>query len=183
MRRSFRLRLLVTFVLVLVVVGALLVMLQRADAPDSPSATAAAISATTDAALVTLVPFTHADIGVRGIRPDGWSATDPGVFVSPNDDANFVIQSMPRVPYALIVPVILSNMNASGQAQVMGTQTANDITWTHYSIEVDGFPVDFALGQVGSATLMLLVQSPPSQRGSFYEVVFLPALNALTPLE
>ena len=60
---------------------------------------------------------------------------------------------------------------------------ANGITWTLYHVEVQNISVDFALAEGGGLALIVLLQSPPDERDTLYEQVYLPAIDNLVPIE
>lgn len=159
----------------LVVVGFL--GARPASAPP-PEATASAATPST-AEDVRLTPFEHD--GLRGQMPVGWDEEAPGTFVSPARDATFVVQSLPPVPLALVVPVVMRNIGVDATPDAHGQRSANGVQWTLYSTTADGKPVDFALGAGAGGNLLLLLQSPVGQRDAFYDAVFLPLVDALTP--
>lgn len=149
-----------------------------ASAPP-PEATASSTAAPTTVDNVRLTAFERD--GLRGQMPAGWVEESPGTFVSPARDATFVVQSLPPVPLALVVPVVMRNIGVDVTPDAHGQRSANGITWTLYSTTADGKPVDFALGTGAGGNLLLLFQSPVGQRYAFYDAVFLPLVDTLTP--
>ena len=60
---------------------------------------------------------------------------------------------------------------------------ANGLTWTLYSFKVQGLSIDMALAESGGQGLVVILQSEPRERDALYEAVFLPVIDALTPIQ
>ena len=60
---------------------------------------------------------------------------------------------------------------------------AESLTWTLYATEVQGVLVDFALAESDGLALIVLLQSAADEHDTLYETVFLPAVDALVPVE
>jgi hypothetical protein len=70
-----------------------------------------------------------------------------------------------------------------------GQRQANGLTWTLYELDAGGVPVDMALAEREGLALLaplaglVMMQSEPGERAALYEAVFLPAVDALVPIE
>jgi hypothetical protein len=65
----------------------------------------------------------------------------------------------------------------------VGEREANNLTWTLYAVKVQGISVDIAVSESDQSVLLVLLQSAPEERDTLYEQLFLPAVDALTPID
>jgi hypothetical protein len=64
-----------------------------------------------------------------------------------------------------------------------GEREANGLTWTLYELHVQTVSVDIALAESDGLVLIVLLQSAQDERDGLYEAVYLPAIDALVPIE
>ncbi len=171
------------FTLLIVLVAALRYFdrTQQQKADQRASDMAAIVASNTLWLNVELVDFERD--GLRGQMPQGWPEEENGTFVSPARDATFVVQRLPPVPLALVLPVVMQNLDVDSTPEAHAERQVNDITWTLYSTTADRKPVDFAIGQAAGSNVLLLLQSPRNQQAEFVEYVFLPMVDALEIIE
>jgi len=60
---------------------------------------------------------------------------------------------------------------------------ANGLTWSLYAVEVQGLQIDFALSEGEGRGYVVLLQSSAKEHDTLYESVYLPAINALKPMQ
>ena len=59
----------------------------------------------------------------------------------------------------------------------------SSLTWSLYAFEAQGLPRDVALAESEGLTLIVILRSPADERDELYEIVFLPIVDALVPIE
>ena len=57
------------------------------------------------------------------------------------------------------------------------------LTWDLYSFEIQGYPADLALAEDGEKAYFVFLISPPDEHETLHKQLFLPAVDALVPLE
>ena len=60
---------------------------------------------------------------------------------------------------------------------------ADGLSWALFSLEVQTVAVDIALAESGDQVLLVLLQSTPEEREALVESVYMPAIDALKPIE
>ncbi len=60
---------------------------------------------------------------------------------------------------------------------------ANDLTWTLYETEAQGYPIDVALAEHDDTMIVILLITAADEHDLLYEAVFGPAIETLTLLE
>ena len=135
--------------------------------------------------VVELEPFTNDAMGISGLAPVGWSEVGPGVFSRGNsalDVAVLIAQASPDSAQDLL-NTLTGQLGLAEAPQSVGEREANDLVWTLYAVEVQAVSVDFALAESEGLALIVVLQSAPGEQNELYEAVFLPAVDALAPLE
>jgi len=135
--------------------------------------------------IIELEPFTNKEMGISGIAPVGWTESAPGVFTrgsSGLDVAALVVQAAPVSAQDLLTR-LTGQLGLDEMPPSVGERESNGLTWTLYAVEVQGVSVDIALSESEGSALIVLLQSTPDERDALYEAVFLPIVDALTPLE
>lgn len=134
---------------------------------------------------VEMEPFTQEDMSISGLAPVGWTAAGPGAFVRGRDVTDVTALIQQRAPVSLddVTALLAAQLGLDELPESSATREANGQTWTIYALEVQGIAVDAALAQVGDTTLIILMNSTMREHDALYEQVFLPAVDALVPLE
>jgi pimeloyl-ACP methyl ester carboxylesterase len=134
---------------------------------------------------IELEPFTHELMHITGLKPVGWSEAGPGVFArgSSGLDIVSVIQQSADGSAEHLLATLSSQLGLDEIPEGVEQREANGITWTLYHVEVQNISVDFALAEGGGLALIVLMQSPPDERDTLYEQVYLPAIDNLVPIE
>ncbi len=134
---------------------------------------------------IEMEPFTDETLGLTGLRPSGWTESGPGVFArasSALDSTGVVIEVVPMSLEDLL-ELFAGQLGLDAPPDSAAQREANGLTWYLYSVEVQGIAVEFALAEHGEVTILILLQCNPAERDALYEAVFLPMVDALTPLE
>ncbi len=130
------------------------------------------------------VPFTESQYGFSSVAPDSWKKVQAGVY-SPSgkvtDPTALMMLAAPLAPdmFLNLMEQQLSQANYQIKFEQVGTRSANGIEWTLYQTQADTSSIDLALGQQGSATYLVMMQSPLNDRKALLEGVFMPAIDAL----
>ena len=134
---------------------------------------------------VELEPFTHELMRITGLKPVGWSELGPGVFARQSSglDVATVIQQSADGSAAHLLATLSAQLRLDEIPTSTGQREANGLTWTLYSVEVQGISVDFSLSEGSGLALLVLLQSAPDERDALYEAVYLPAIDNLVPVE
>jgi hypothetical protein len=64
-----------------------------------------------------------------------------------------------------------------------GERTANHMVWTLYTTTSQGHPVDLALTEQGTWTLMVILLSYSDEQVALYHAVFLPIVDSATLIQ
>lgn len=146
------------------------------------------VSSTFAQADITLTPFTDDAFGFSGVAPDGWTQLAPGVLArnqSATDVARLLQQTAP-VSAETIASSLTTQLGLQAPPESVGTQQTAALTWTLYKVDVNAgtttIAVDFAVAQGEGKAYLVLLQASPEEYESLHALVFLPALDALTPL-
>lgn len=136
---------------------------------------------------VTLQPYQSPDGLFSGVAPEGWEALGNGVF-SPGGAGEIVLaqQTAPLAPNDVLAS-LLPQLLLTEPPESSGTHQGTSLEWTLYQVEVQlgdtTYVVDLALAARQRDTYLVLLQAPEAESAALRERVFLPALDALTPLE
>jgi hypothetical protein len=78
---------------------------------------------------------------------------------------------------------LLARLGVDDAPAIMEEYEAEDLSWALFSVEVQIVAVDIALAESGDQVLVIVLQSTPDEREALYESVYLPAIDALKPIE
>jgi len=138
-----------------------------------------------DVAAVNLVPFTDEDFGFSGVKPEGWNDLQLGTVARGDglsDQTALVQMIVPMVTPDQFISLFSTQLGMDETPQSTGTREANGLTWTLYQFELLGFPADLALAEGDGTTYMIQMTSNRGERDALYEMVFLPVIDAFTPM-
>ena len=134
---------------------------------------------------VALVPYANEEMGINGVRPDGWAESAPGVFSRGGSglDVVLLIAQAAAGRASDMLAKFTRQLGLDAPPSPVGEREANGLSWELYAVEVRGLSVDIALAEGGELVLVVLLQAKPEERISLYEQAFLPAVDALKPAE
>ncbi len=134
---------------------------------------------------IEMVPFTDEEMSIRGLVPSGWTRAGPGVTIRGSSalDSAALIQQAAPVGAQTLLKMLAAQVGLSQAPESAGQRQANGLTWTLYELDTGGVPVDMALAEREGLALLVMMQSEPGERAALYETVFLPAVDALVPIE
>ena len=130
-------------------------------------------------------PFTDKEMGISGVAPVGWTEVVPGTYGRGSSGLDVTALVMQAAPVSAddLLGVLTTQLSLDETPESAGEREANGLTWALYAVKVRGVSVDFALAEAEELTLIVMLQSSGDERDALYEIVFLPAVDALAPLE
>ncbi|TET43365.1 MAG: hypothetical protein E3J66_02010, partial [Dehalococcoidia bacterium] len=137
-----------------------------------------------------LEPFTSEAMGISGVVPKGWNEATPGLYARGDmatDRTAIVQQAAPGTTASQITAALLPQLDIEELPESVGSYESAAFTWDLYTIEVEApsvtLMVDVALAETDAATYLILLQAVPDEYDVLHEEVFMPAIDALVPLE
>ena len=137
------------------------------------------------ASIIELELFTDEGMNISGVAPVGWTEAAPGVYSRASsglDAAALIEQAAPGSVQDLLAR-LTGQLGLDEMPPSVGEREANNLTWTLYAVTVQGVSVDIAVSQGEELALIVLLQGAPEERDILYEQLFLPAVDALAPID
>jgi hypothetical protein len=134
---------------------------------------------------IELEPFTNEELGISGVVPAGWTEAAPGIFARASSAVDMAVLLLDVVPMSAedFLDIVTEQYGLEERPESTGAREANDLNWSLYTFEVQGVSRDLALAESEGLTLIVILRSAPNERDVLYEAVFLPAVEAMAPLE
>jgi hypothetical protein len=134
---------------------------------------------------VVLEPYTNEELGISAVVPAGWTEVERGIFArgSPAVDMAVLQLTVEATGAEELLDIVTENYGLAETPESTGERQANDLTWSLYTLDVQGVRRDLALAESDGLTLIVILRSEADERDVLHEVVFLPAVDALVPLE
>jgi pimeloyl-ACP methyl ester carboxylesterase len=132
-----------------------------------------------------LEPFTSEQSDLRGLVPAGWKEEYPLDFrrgESALDPTRLVLDAV-WLSKDELFNVLLSWLEVDPDVERAATAKKGNFTWDFYELQVGAHPVDLALTEETGTSYFVLLFSPKDERDALYQQVFLPAVEALAPLQ
>jgi hypothetical protein len=136
-----------------------------------------------------LLPHTSEGYGYISVVAEGWTDLGLGIFARQSEaaDPTLVAQQSAPLPAENVLASLLPQLSLTEMPESVGTHQGEGLEWTLYQADVAAggveVAVDLALSEMGGTTYIVLLQSSPDEYASLHERVFLPTLNAFTPLD
>jgi pimeloyl-ACP methyl ester carboxylesterase len=136
---------------------------------------------------ITLQPYQSPGGEFSSVAPAGWEDFGNGLL-SPGGTGEVVLaqQSAPVAPDAMLA-ALMPQLLLTEPPESTGTHQGAGLEWTLYQVDVkiagDSYVVDLALAQQQTTTYLVLLQAPQNEAAALRDSVFVPALDALTPIE
>ncbi len=136
---------------------------------------------------ITFEPFVDQEYGLEGVVPGGWESVMPGFYsrhAHPLDVVQIGMQTsfVAKDEWLDWLSTQFQQTGLGGPAQLAGEREANGFTWTLYTATYKNNLVDLALADAGGTTMLVLLLSNADEHATLYEQVFIPVVDALTPL-
>ena len=139
-----------------------------------------------EAAEVVLEPFTDEERGFTGLVSAGWQELAPANLVRGNtalDPTYFVLEATPGTA-AELFGKLAGQLKLDPGLEPIASAEVGNFTWDFYRFERPGGSLaDLALTEDSEKAYFVLLISAPDERDVLYEQVFLPAVEAMAPLE
>jgi pimeloyl-ACP methyl ester carboxylesterase len=127
-------------------------------------------------------PYENEDSGLKGIVPAGWTEVQAGIFARSSPTVDMAVIQMafePRANAEELLAGLTDGYGLESIPEIASERQANGLSWSLFSFKVQGVPRDVALAESEGGTLILIMRSAADERDELYEVVFLPAVDAL----
>lgn len=134
---------------------------------------------------IVLVPFSDVEAGVEGVVPSGWEQFSTGLWLRSAPPQTLIAQQGVISTLDQIVPALLQQFGLTELPEPTGLITANELDWALYTANGPTgttIVLDFALTTKGASVYLIILQSDAAERDTLREAVFLPAVEALKPL-
>jgi len=138
-----------------------------------------------EAADIELEPFTSEELAISGAVPMGWTEVQRGIFARASSAVDMAVLLLDVVPMSAedFLDIVTEQYGLAERPESTGAREANDLTWSLYTFQVQGASRDLALAESEGLTLIVILRSAPNERDVLYEAVFVPAVEAMAPLE
>ncbi|MGB3906697.1 MAG: serine hydrolase domain-containing protein [Anaerolineae bacterium] len=161
----------------------ILVLLTAACATGTPAATPTVVE-------IPLVTFADQHFGIQMLRPEGWTEIEPGTWVqttSPPHMPQLFYGAFPGMSMGWADVYFSRELGLERLPDREGVHESEALTWELTTFEVDHpeagpIVVDGALSETDTALYVLGVLAPRADHDFLHGAVFLPALEALSPL-
>ena len=131
---------------------------------------------------VTLVPFHSEDYHMSGVAPQGWVEKSPGEYARSSLGLVEVLQvRLLGMASDQLLELLTSQFGLDEAPQHTEIRETDELVWSLFEVEAGGLSVDIAVAQEYFLTYLIVLQSLPGERDFYYNEVYLPAIDALTP--
>lgn len=134
---------------------------------------------------VALIPFEDTTFGIRGLKPQGWQDVTLGTVArgeGAGDQTALVQLAVPFTTPEQVWELLKGQLGLEATPPITETRQANGLTWQLYRLDMLGLPSDLALAAGDGITYMVQMTSNRNERDALYEAVFLPVVDAFTPI-
>jgi len=138
-----------------------------------------------EAPALVLEPFSDEERGFSGLAPTGWQELAPANLARRNsalDPAYFVLEAAPGTASELFA-ALAGQLDLDPDLEPVATAEVGNFTWEFYAFERRGYPADLALAEDGEKAYFVFLLSPVDEHDVLYEQLFLPAVEAMAPIE
>jgi len=134
---------------------------------------------------IVLEPFSDEERGFSGLVPAGWTEISPANLErrsSALDPTYFVIASEPRTAAEMFAE-LARQLGVDPEMESVARSQVGNLIWDFYTFErPGGYPADLALTADSERAYFVYLVSVPDEHNMLYDQLFLPAVEAMTPL-
>jgi len=134
---------------------------------------------------VVLEHFSDEERGFSGLVPAGWIEISPAVLTRSNsalDPTYFVIATEPLNPAEMFAE-LARQLGVDPEMESVARSQVGNFTWDFYTFErPGGYPAFLALTGDSEKAYFVYLVSEPDEQDALYDQLFLPAVEAMTPL-
>lgn len=136
---------------------------------------------------ITLEPFESPDGVFTSVVPVGWESLGNGLF-RPEGNGDIVLAQQTAPVFADdVLASLLPQLLLTEAPESTGTHQGAALEWTLYQVDVqlggETIAVDLALANTDGLTYIVVVQGPEAEAAMLRDQVFLPVLDAMTPVQ
>ncbi len=135
---------------------------------------------------ITLEPYQSPDGLFTSVVPAGWTDLGTGVFSRGDTGEVLLAQQTAPLPPEAVLDSLLPQLLLTASPESTGVHQGAALEWTLYQVDVSlgetTYIADLGLASRQNTTYLVLLQAPEAESAALRESVFLPALDALTPL-
>lgn len=120
--------------------------------------------------------------------PEGWQSLGTGAY-SPDGGTTILVQQMNiGITPNQLLGAMLPSLLLKEIPEPVGSRETAALTWDLYKLDIEApapvgnIVVEIALAAGDNRTFMILLQMPPENYEAYHEAVFLPVLEAFTPI-
>jgi pimeloyl-ACP methyl ester carboxylesterase len=131
---------------------------------------------------ITMVPMQNDTFGFAGAIPDGWQELSPGVYAESMMSQSVLLEQALPGDEATVTTLLAQQLGMASFPEADGTREANGLTWTLYTFDMQGQPSNLAVTSSNGTGYLIWLITTATQHDDYYTQIFLPAVDALTPL-
>ncbi|MDT0275939.1 alpha/beta hydrolase [Blastococcus goldschmidtiae] len=136
---------------------------------------------TADDVAVEMTSFESDELGLAGARPESWIEAIPGLWQE-SFLTSLIQQVVPGITAEQVLEGVAEQLGAEEPLQPVGELTTDAATWQLYQLVELGQAVEMALAEGPDGLMLIQLTTTPDRRDVHREQIFLPAVEALTPL-
>lgn len=137
--------------------------------------------------VITMEPITLDTFGIRGLAPAGWRELEPGIYARGNPDVDPAMLLQLSASGTRAGALALSVLDRFGVTELPPDPfrrfESPTLAWDLYQLASPMAPMGLALAETDEAAYAVLLVAPGEELDALVEVVFFPAIAALTPME
>ncbi len=121
-----------------------------------------------------------------GLTPAGWNELEPGTYArsNPKVDPTLLFQlAAPSAEAEGLLGSLLADFGVAELPEPIDDYQSAALSWNLYMLKSQMAPLALALAETDEVAYIVLLAAPPDQMDALAEAVFLPAVDALTPIE
>ncbi len=134
---------------------------------------------------VVLEPFSDEKRGFSGLVPADWTEISPAVLTRRNsalDPTYFVIATEPTTADEMFAE-LARQLDVDPEMEIVALTEIGNFTWDFYTFaRPGGYTADLALTADNERAYFVYLVSAPDEHDALYDKLFLPAVEAMTPL-
>jgi|GEM_PF-1109906 len=135
---------------------------------------------------ITLEPFSSEQFGIEGLVVQGWTELGPGAYTLDGGVTVLVQQAAPGVGAGELLEALLPSLLLEEVPEPVEQIDTDALTWDVYFVNVEApgitLLVDLALAEADGTTYLVLFQTTPDQYEDLHFDVFVPVVEAYTPV-
>lgn len=136
---------------------------------------------TSDGVTIEMTSFEDEDLGLAGVRPEGWIQAIPGVWQE-SALTSLIQQVVPGATREELLETVGRQLGLAAPLVPVEELPAGELTWQLYRLDDLGQSVELALADGPDGLIVVQLATTPARKDVHREQIFLPAVEALAPL-